>query len=127
MSGDLDSRLRLVLVYLRRHAIAIDDAARSGDTLATKIKDTYEGVYARRDRASVALLEAAIEDHKRSRATPPFTRPEDDCEHAGIGPGQCPDCGMTFVYCHGCSEAGGAERAIYHAGPVCEINAGGAS
>lgn len=28
---------------------------------------------------------------------------------------------------HGCSEAGGAERAIYHAGPTCEMNVGGAS
>ncbi len=23
------------------------------------------------------------------------------------------------VYCHGCSKAGGAERAIYHLAPVC--------
>ncbi len=123
MSGDL----RLCLAYLRRHGKAIGEAARSGDALATSIVGFYKLVHARAEPAALALLEAAIEDHKRSRATPPFTRPEDDCEHAGIGPGQCPECGMTFVYCHGCSEAGGAERAIYHAGPVCEMNARGAS
>ena len=34
---------------------------------------------------------------------------------------KCPECaGNIEVYCHGCSVAGGADRAIYHAPPVCE-------
>ena len=39
----------------------------------------------------------------------------------------CPRCGVEFVvkalepdvYCHACSVAGGADRAVYHAPPVC--------
>lgn len=27
---------------------------------------------------------------------------------------------VEYVYCHGCSESGGADRAIYHAAPVCK-------
>lgn len=43
-----------------------------------------------------------------------------DCEHEDapdVGP--CPGCGMVMVYCHACSDAGGAERAIYHGEPAC--------
>jgi len=28
----------------------------------------------------------------------------------------------NVIYCHGCSEAGGAERGIYHQPPVCSTN-----
>ncbi len=44
-----------------------------------------------------------------------------DCEHerAPDGEGPCPDCGMVFVLCRPCSEAGGADRAIYHGEPAC--------
>lgn len=50
------------------------------------------------------------------------------CDHSsgsllpGVGEGdsQCTDCGMVFLCCHGCSEAGGADRAIYHAPPECK-------
>ncbi len=34
----------------------------------------------------------------------------------------CLECGLPIkvtVYCHPCSEAGGADRAIYHLGPAC--------
>lgn len=32
--------------------------------------------------------------------------------------------GSAHVYCHGCSEAGGADRAIYHAPPACNSQRG---
>lgn len=42
----------------------------------------------------------------------------EDCEHEKLpqGEGTCPDCGMVFIYCRGCSEAGGA---VYHDPPAC--------
>ena len=34
---------------------------------------------------------------------------------------KCPECaGNTPVYCHGCSVAGGADKPIYHAAPICK-------
>lgn len=123
MNGDL----RLCVAYLRRHGMAIGEAARSGDALATKIVDCYKLYRDRQVQSALDSLAVAIEEHKRSRATPPFTLPEDDCEHDDVaGASQCPDCGITFVYCHGCSEAGGAERGIYHAGPARGTSADGA-
>ena len=42
------------------------------------------------------------------------------CEHENCpGEGKCPDCGVEFIYCHPCSVAGGADRAIYHMAPEC--------
>ena len=69
--------------------------------------------------------------------TPPGPKPE-PCKHPkfDIGMQECPECGRTRraiiaeevnrantppeVYCHGCSVAGGAMRAVYHDPPVCE-------
>lgn len=51
-----------------------------------------------------------------------LTPTKENCEHenwTGEGAGVCPDCNMLFVYCHACSLAGGAERAIYHDEPAC--------
>lgn len=106
------------VLYLRRHGQAIGEAARSGDARCNRIVDLYGLIYERPDPVAIAMLEVAIERHRRSRATPPFTVPQDDCEHDRAGE-QCPDCGMVFVYCQGCSEAGGAGMPIYHGAPVC--------
>lgn len=53
---------------------------------------------------------------------------QNDCEHDNcspllngeLGESKCNDCGMEFLYCHTCSLAGCAERAIYHADP-CKL------
>lgn len=47
-----------------------------------------------------------------------------NCEHEqclelGNGESLCLGCGATFIYCHACSEAGCAERAICHMPPAC--------
>lgn len=53
----------------------------------------------------------------------------ENCEHEDVtdpsdrNEETCRACGQVFVYCHGCSLAGGAERAIYHSAPVCSTEA----
>lgn len=114
------SDLHACIRYLRRHGQAIGEAGRAGSARANRIMDLYRHAITSNDPAAVGALSGAIDMHRRSRATPPFAMPEDDCDHErGPNAGQCPDCGMTFVYCHACSEAGGAEMPIYHAAPVC--------
>lgn len=40
----------------------------------------------------------------------------DDCAPDGH---LCLECGMEFIYCHPCSEAGGGCGSVRHAAPVC--------
>ena len=47
-----------------------------------------------------------------------FDADNDYCEECKEWFSAVPD--VEQIYCHKCSEAGGAERAIYHAPPVCK-------
>jgi hypothetical protein len=54
----------------------------------------------------------------------PQGEPPLECEHENLSSApehekKCPECGMVFVYCHPCSEAGGAESPVYHTPPPC--------
>lgn len=53
-------------------------------------------------------------------------RSQVDCEHDNCtdqanGREVCNDCGMVFLVCPGCSEAGGAGLPVYHAEPLCSM------
>lgn len=44
---------------------------------------------------------------------------EESTEKNELGDSICLGCGMALIYCHGCSDAGGAGLPIYHAPPAC--------
>lgn len=89
---------------------------------------------ARRDHAArlIAAVEKAEDPHAEQGAAVNgdmnhlFVVSPDDCEHDDCtepdpndGSFNCENCGVKFLECPGCSEAGGADRGVFHAEPLC--------
>jgi hypothetical protein len=127
ITNDATARVAGCVSYLQQHGHAIGDAARAGDDLGKRIMAAYKAAHGSPEVGAVVVLEQAIAEHRTSRATPPYKLPEDDCDHGGKpeklaepkGAERCPDCGMTFRCCWGCSEL--AEGPVWHAEPMCGV------